>query len=81
MTPSVLALALVILVLPVPAGAQHTLQVLGPLDGRPTYATALNDHGEVVGYGFDSTGTPVPFVWTSEQGFVRFLGQRQRHGR
>ncbi|MCA9413765.1 MAG: hypothetical protein H6751_10555 [Candidatus Omnitrophica bacterium] len=40
---------------------------LGTLGGEQSWATGLNDHGEVVGYSKLADGTHYPFIWKGEE--------------
>lgn len=55
------------------SSAEWVLEVLGPMDGRPTYATAINNRGDVVGFGFDENGANIPILWTRDGGFRKIL--------
>jgi hypothetical protein len=63
----------VLLCLPTTSAAQWSVEVLGPFEGRPTAAAALNDHGVVVGNGWNAEGE-VPILWTRQEGYRTFLG-------
>jgi probable HAF family extracellular repeat protein len=72
MLPAALLSAL--LFYPADSFGEWVIDVLGPMNGRPTYATAINNRGVVVGYGFDATGYQVPFVWTESAGYQTIVG-------
>ena len=65
---------LLVLCFPQVSAAEWAVEVLGPLNGRPTTASAMNDRGEVVGYSWNEQGTQIPFVWTQKAGYRTFLG-------
>jgi probable HAF family extracellular repeat protein len=48
--------------------AKTGMQDLGTLGGTISYATAVNDHGTVVGYSFTAEGAEHAFLWTAETG-------------
>jgi uncharacterized membrane protein len=51
---------------------------LGTMDGNYTLATAINEHGAIVGSAFSSTaGHGVAFLWTPERGFRKILGEAE----
>ena len=62
---------------PTASRAQWVAQVLGPLEGRSTVATAINAGGDVVGYSWNERGSQIPFVWTSQTGYRAFPGDAE----
>ena len=59
---------------PARAESQKVLQSLGPFEGRPTHAAAINDSGDVVGNGWNADGQEIPLLWTQKNGYEAFLG-------
>jgi probable HAF family extracellular repeat protein len=74
MTRILVLLNIAIGMFPVAALAQYRLQVLGTFDGRPTFASAINDDRVVVGNTWDGSGNQVPMIWSAATGFRRVLG-------
>ena len=72
--PGVLLAAVLLCVFSSPAESQRVLQTLGPFEGRPTVAAAINDAGVVVGNGFNAAGAEIPLMWTPAGGYDAFLG-------
>lgn len=66
--------ALLLCAAAVRAESQMVLQSLGPFEGRPTYAAAINDSGDVVGNGWNADGREIPLLWTQKKGYEAFLG-------
>ncbi|WP_051933691.1 DUF3466 family protein [Massilia sp. BSC265] len=53
------------------------MQDLGTLGGEESFATDINDMGQVVGWSYDETGDTVPFLYTG--GSMRSLGPLDRY--
>ena len=47
---------------------------LGTFGGNDSWACAINNSGQVVGWAHDAAGNQVPFFWTEENGMVQIPG-------
>jgi uncharacterized membrane protein len=53
---------------------EYQIEDLGSVDGRGlTVANAINDFGEVVGWGLADSGTGVPVYWSRHTGFIKIV--------
>jgi uncharacterized membrane protein len=80
MRPLTFALALCLLaVLPAASASpddppEYIVHDLGSIDDRgETVAVAINDRGEIAGFGTSSSGLTVPFYWSAQTGFIKIL--------
>jgi probable HAF family extracellular repeat protein len=60
--------AVALILVPLAVAQSYTLTDLGTFGGTNSYATAINDHGEVVGYAQESDGNQIAFIWTATGG-------------
>ena len=53
---------------------EYVLHDLGSVDNRgQTAALAINERGEIVGFGRSNSGLSVPFYWSARTGFIKIL--------